>query len=143
MIYRSSAADDANESTQINWLSAAETRESEDNTIFFNANNIPGYLSDVKYFEDDGESYLAMAFYYNSTLNSHNINCLIIKLSTENQTTDLIQTIPSFGAKTLDVLSTEQGIVLIIGNTMNSQAGIETPIYRFNSQSKKVCFSVQ
>ncbi|XP_044742096.1 uncharacterized protein LOC123303063 [Chrysoperla carnea] len=127
-----------NEISHIVWFETmnGQNREANNNDLFtFDPNHISGYLSDVKYFQSRGEMYIVLARFYDPQNNSHDIDCLVLKLSTQTQNTTLIQTIRGYGASTLEILGTDQGIVLVIGNTQyvnDHTKRIDSGIYRFS-----------
>ncbi|XP_077291101.1 uncharacterized protein LOC143914682 [Arctopsyche grandis] len=96
---------------------------------------IPGFISDVKSFYSDGQYYAVVSQYYDVTMDTFNLDTVVLRLDIHKKQVTLIQRIPSYASWVLDITQTTRGIQLVVGNTFDSvkrSSDVESQILRFN-----------
>ncbi|XP_030756290.1 uncharacterized protein LOC115882382 [Sitophilus oryzae] len=112
------------------------TRKSHNSTGSFNIypSVFQGYISGVEFFSIGVTTYAVIARYYDPAIDSHDLDCTVIKFSEDKSTTTVIQKIPTKGVWSIYVLYTAQGVILVVGNIVGMGY---TEIFKFNVETQK------
>ncbi|XP_066248865.1 uncharacterized protein fs(1)M3 [Euwallacea similis] len=130
---RANNTDDTSEISTMVW--STSSKETDNGSFQAYPSHFRGYISDVKFFTSNkGVTYAIIAKYYDPIADTHDLNCSIFRFNDDKRSTSEIQIIPSYGAWTLYLLHTDQGIILVIGNLGKQPS---TEIYRFNETLEK------
>ncbi|XP_066158230.1 reticulocyte-binding protein homolog 2a [Euwallacea fornicatus] len=130
---RANNTDDTSETSTMIWNTFS--MEMDNGSFQTYPSYFKGYISDVKFFTSiKGVTYAIVAKYYDPIADTHDLNCSVFKFNGDRRSALEIQSIPSYGAWTLYLLPTDQGVVLVIGNLGKQPS---TEIYRFNETHEK------
>ncbi|KAB0792964.1 hypothetical protein PPYR_12584 [Photinus pyralis] len=126
-----------NESTSLMWMTFSQNGASDHS---YYPKNLTGYVSGVQYFRHDNDMYVVITRYYDPTLKTHNVPCLVMKVEKEKGDVEVVQSIEARNARVLHLFHTNQGVVIIIGSFAPTEKvgdGFGTAVYRFSKKPKR------
>ncbi|KAK6634626.1 hypothetical protein RUM43_012027 [Polyplax serrata] len=99
------------------------------------------FLSDVKFFKLGDSIYVVMAFYFHPYKNqTNNLHTVVYEISVNDKQLTKVDEIPSTGVQVLEVFWTTKGIILVVGNSFDSERftdSVNSGVYRFNEYKNK------
>ncbi|RZC34014.1 uncharacterized protein BDFB_000847 [Asbolus verrucosus] len=125
-----------NEVSSLTWNTIP--RENSPGGFFLHQTFFTGYVSGVKFFTIGGRTYVVIGFYYNPVVDTHDMNCLVLRFNEDKTAIEEIQKIPTQGVKTISLIHTAQGVVLILGNEIMENVNISTKIFRFDRYKEQI-----
>lgn len=72
---------------------------------------------------------------------TNNLHTVVYEIRVNEKTLEKVDEIPSTGVQVLDVFWTTEGVVLVVGNSFDSDRftdSVDSGVYRFNEQKNKV-----
>ncbi|KAF5284772.1 hypothetical protein FQA39_LY04497 [Lamprigera yunnana] len=137
---RTNNVDRYNENVTLMWMTY-----SPDGAVdhFYFPENLLGYISGVQFFTYAGNTFIVVAKYYDPISNTHDVPCLVWKISKETGDVQLIQSIPGESTWVVHLFYTAQGIVLILGSletsiTSNDNLGVAAYWFDENTEQFKL-----
>ncbi|KAF5303213.1 hypothetical protein FQR65_LT08293 [Abscondita terminalis] len=120
-----------NETTTLMWITYSPNGAVNHSAL---TENLPGFISRVEYFNYNNNLYIVVARFYEPINNTHNVPCLVFRITKGKSEVELIQTIMVDSAWVLNLFHTAQGISIIIGSLsteskLNDYSGVS--VYRF------------